>query len=173
MVKIHSTAEVGKKAKIGKNTSIWNESQIRENACIGKNCIIGKNVYIDSGVKIGDCVKIQNNVSIYHGAAIEDGVFIGPHVCLTNDKNPRAVNPDLTLKKGDDWTVSETLIRKGASIGACSVILPGVTIGSFAMIGSGSVVTKDVPDFGLVYGNPAVLKGKVDKHGKIINRSGP
>jgi UDP-2-acetamido-3-amino-2,3-dideoxy-glucuronate N-acetyltransferase len=161
-------AIISKDAEIGKNTKIWHFTQIRENAKIGDNCIIGKNVYIDSGVKIRNNVKIQNNSSIYHGSEIEDGVFIGPHVCLTNDKLPRAITEDGKLKTEKDWKVGKILVKKGASIGAGSIILPDVTIGEFAMVGAGSVVTKDVPDYGLVYGNPAKPQGKVDKSGKKI-----
>tara|TARA_Y100000310_G_scaffold274378_1_gene290357 strand:- start:3302 stop:3808 length:507 start_codon:yes stop_codon:yes gene_type:complete len=159
---------VSKDAKIGKNTKIWHFTQVRENVVVGENCILGKNVYIDHDVKIGNNVKIQNNCSIYHGSEIEDGVFIGPNVCLTNDKTPRAINEDGTLKDNKDWTVDKIKVKKGASIGAGSVLLPGIVIGEFAMIGSGSVVTKDVPDFGLVYGNPAKLEGYVDKNGKKV-----
>ena len=152
---IHPTADVSPNARIGKGTNIWNQAQIRENAQIGDNCIISKNVYIDFDVKIGNNVKIQNNVSIYHGVTIEDGVFIGPHACFTNDKKPRAINPDGTLKKSDDWEVSKILVKKGASIGANSTILPGILIGEFALIGAGSVVTKNVPDYASVIGNPS------------------
>ncbi len=141
--------------------SIWHHAQVREKARIGKNCIISKGVYIDAGVVLEDNVKVQNYVSIYHGVIIEDGVFIGPHVCFTNDLFPRAVNPDGTLKTADDWTVVETRIRRGASIGANSTIRCGVTIGEWAMVGAGSVVTRDVPPYGLVYGNPARLHGFV------------
>lgn len=162
---IHKTAEVSQKAKIGEGTQIWHYVQIREDAQVGDNCILGKNVYIDFGVKIGNNCKIQNNASIFHGSILEDGVFIGPHVILTNDKNPRAINPEGSLKKGSDWEVGEILVKKGASIGAGAVILPGVTIGEFALIGSGAVVTKNVPDFGLVYGNPAQIKGYICKCG--------
>ena len=165
---IHPTAEVSNRAKIGNNTKVWHQCQIREKAVIGDNCILGKNVYIDHSVRIGNNVKVQNNSSIYHGSEIEDGVFIGPHVCLTNDKNPRAINEDEALKGNDDWEAGKILIKKGASIGACSVILPNVAIGQFAMVGAGSVVTKDVPDFGLVYGNPAKLHGYVDKKGNKV-----
>ena len=165
---IHPTADVSKQAEIGKNTKIWHLSQVRENAAIGQNCILGKNVYIDHDVKIGNNVKIQNNSSIYYGSEIEDGVFIGPNVCLTNDKNPRAITEKGKLKRDSDWEVDKILVKKGASIGAGSILLPGITVGEFAMIGSGSVVTKDVPDFGLVYGNPAELKGYVDKKGNKV-----
>ncbi|MQY76335.1 MAG: N-acetyltransferase [Spirochaeta sp.] len=158
---IHESAQVDPGAKIGDNAKIWNWVQIRENAEIGENTIISKSVYIDSGVRIGRNVKIQNNVSVYHGVSIEDGVFIGPHVCFTNDKYPRSINPDGTLKGDDDWRVSETVVKYGSSIGANSTILPGVTIGRFAMIGSGAIVTKDVPDNGLVVGAPGELIGYV------------
>ena len=168
-VKIHPTAEVSDKAQIGEGTQVWNQAQIREGVKIGRNCTISKNAYIDFNVEIGSNVKIQNNASVYHGVTIEDSVFIGPHVCLINDKTPRAINPDGSLKSKSDWEASETRIKKGASIGAGSVILPRIIIGEFAMVGAGSVVTKDVPDYGLVYGNPAKLSGHVDKSGKKQN----
>ncbi len=167
-VKIHSSADVSAKAKIGSNTKIWHQSQVRENAIIGENCILGKNVYIDHDVKIGNNVKIQNNSSVYSGSIIEDGVFIGPHVCLTNDKTPRAITPDGKLKTENDWKVGKITVKKGASVGAGSVVLPGVVVGEFVMVGAGSVVTKDVPNFALVYGNPAKVAGKVDKNGNKI-----
>jgi UDP-2-acetamido-3-amino-2,3-dideoxy-glucuronate N-acetyltransferase len=159
--RIHPTAEVSPRAQIGEGTSIWNQVQVREDAVIGENCILSKDVYVDYGVVIGSNVKVQNGVSIYHGVTIEDGVFVGPHVCFTNDKYPRAVNPDGSLKGGADWQVSETLIRRGAALGARSVILPGVTVGKWAMVAAGAVVTRDVPDYGLVLGHPARLKGFV------------
>ncbi len=158
---IHPTADVSPQAQIGEGTRVWHQVQIRERARIGKNCIIGKNVYIDFDVVIGDNVKIQNNVSVYHGVTIEDGVFVGPHVCFTNDKFPRAINPDGTLKGGSDWEVGKILVKYGASVGASSVVVTGVTIGRFAMVGAGAVVTRDVPDYGLVVGNPARLVGYV------------
>ena len=167
---IHNTAEVSKKAKIGNNTYIWHHSQVRENAKIGNNCIIGKNAYIDHDVEIGNNVKIQNNSSIYYKAMIEDGVFIGPHVILTNDKTPRSIDTKGNLKTDRDWKAETTIVKEGASIGAGSVILPGITIGGHAMIGAGSVVTKNVPDHCLVYGNPAVQKGYACRCGQKITK---
>ena len=154
-VRIHPTADVSDRAEVGRDARIWNEAQVREGARIGIGCVIGKNVYVDFGVSIGANVKIQNNASVYHGVTVEDGVFIGPHVCLTNDRLPRAINRDGTSKSADDWEVSPTTIRYGAALGAASVILPGVTVGRWALVGAGSVVTRDVADHTLVAGNPA------------------
>jgi len=160
-IRVHPTAEVSPDASIGSGTSIWHHAQVREGAVIGSNCIVGKGVYIDSGVSIGNNVKIQNYVSLYMGVSLEDGVFVGPQVCFTNDLRPRAINPDTTLKSAEDWRVSSTRILKGAALGANSTLICGVTIGAWAMIGAGSVVTHDVPDHGLMWGNPARLRGFV------------
>jgi acetyltransferase-like isoleucine patch superfamily enzyme len=160
-VRIHPTADVSPRAQIGEGSSIWHQAQVREGARIGRNCILSKGVYVDAGVILGDNVKVQNYVSIYHGVTIDDGVFCGPHCVFTNDKQPRAINPDSSLKAADDWTLSETRVKTGASIGANAVIVCGVTVGTWAMIGAGSVVTCDVPDHGLVFGNPARLHGFV------------
>jgi UDP-2-acetamido-3-amino-2,3-dideoxy-glucuronate N-acetyltransferase len=159
-IRIHPTADVSEKAIIGEGTSIWHQAQVRE------------------GVHIGDNVKIQNYVSVYHGVTLEDGVFVGPHVCFTNDMNPRAINPDGSLKAADDWVLTRTLVKRGAALGANSTIRCGVTIGEWALVGSGSVVTRDVPDYGLVYGNPARVHGfvctcarpvqKVSLEGKMV-----
>lgn len=167
---IHKTAEIGKNVIIGEDTKVWHYVQIRENVIIGTNCIIGKNVYIDAGIIIGNNCKIQNNCSIYLTTTIEDGVFIGPHVVITNDKNPRAIDSKDNLKSAKDWKAGSVVVKYGASIGAGSIILPNITIGKFAMIGAGSVVSKDIPDFALVYGNPAKVHGKVDKNGLITER---
>ena len=167
-VRIHSTAEVSDRASIGDNTSIWHQCQIREEARIGEKCILGRGVYVDAGVSIGNNVKIQNYVSIYHGVTIEDGVFIGPHVCFTNDMRPRAINPDGSLKATDDWELALTLVKRGAALGANSTIRCGVTIGEWSMVGAGSVVTRDVPDYGLVAGNPARLHGYVCSCGEKL-----
>jgi acetyltransferase-like isoleucine patch superfamily enzyme len=159
---------VSPEAQVGDGTQIWHQCQIREDAKIGKQCIFGKNVYVDFGVRIGDKVKVQNNSSIFHGTVIEDGVFIGPHVILTNDKHPRAVNPDFSLKGNDDWEEAGVTIRRGASLGAGAIVCPGVTIGKFAMVGAGSVVTKNVPDQAVVVGNPARVVGYVCRCGKKL-----
>jgi len=160
-VRIHPTADVSPDAMIGDGTIIWHQAQVREGARLGHGCIVGKGVYIDFGVKIGDHVKIQNYASIYHGAEIEDGVFIGPHVCFTNDNLPRAVNPDGKLKGSGDWEEGHILVQRGASLGANATILPKVVVGEWAMVGAGAVVTKNVPAHGLVVGNPARLVGFV------------
>jgi acetyltransferase-like isoleucine patch superfamily enzyme len=166
---IHSTAEVSDQASIGAGTRIWHQAQVRERANLGTNCIVGKGAYVDFDVTIGSNVKIQNGVYVYHGASLEDGVFLGPGVILTNDKLPRAINSDGTLKSDADWEVSPTLIKCGAAIGAGAIILPGVTVGEWAMAGAGAVVTRDVPDHGLVYGNPARLHGYVCKCGRQLS----
>lgn len=158
---VHPTADVSPQASIGAGTRIWNRAQVREGAVLGANCNIGKDVYIDFDVRIGDNVKVQNSALIYHGATLEDGVFVGPQACLTNDLYPRAINPDGSLKGASDWEVGETVVRYGASIGAGAIIVAGVEIGRFAMIGAGAVVTRDVPAHGLVLGVPARLVGYV------------
>ena len=167
---IHPTADVSPQAAIGPGTRIWHQAQVRERVKLGANCIVGKGVYIDFDVTIGDNVKIQNGAYVYHGATVEDGVFLGPSVILTNDKLPRAINPDGSLKTDADWEVSPTLIRRGASIGAGAVILPGVTIGEFAMVGAGTLVTRDVPHHGLVYGTPARLHGYACRCGRPLTQ---
>ena len=165
---IHPTADVSKRAKIGDNVYIWHQAQVREDASIGDNCILGKNVYIDKAVIIGPNSKIQNNSSIYHGATLEQGVFVGPHCVFTNDKIPRAITAPGKLKLDSDWKEEKILIQEGASIGARTVILPGITIGRWAMIGAGSIVTRDVPNYALAYGSPARVVGQVCKCGRKV-----
>jgi len=165
---IHETANVDKSAMIGKHTKIWDWCRVRENTNIGMYTILGKGVYVDNDFKIGNNVKIQNNVSVYRGVIIKDCVFVGPHVCFTNDKVPRAVTLDEKLKDEGFWSVTPIIVDKGASIGANATILPGVIIGEWSMVGAGSVVTKDVPPYTLVVGNPARVVCSVDKEGNKI-----
>lgn len=159
---IHESSYVDKPSFIGENTKIWHFCHISKNVKIGKNCKLGQNVFIGENVKIGNNVKIQNNVSVYEGVTIEDDVFVGPAVVFTNVLKPRAEYP--VEKKYE-----ETLIKKGASIGANSTIICGNTVDSYAFIGAGSVVTKSVPRNALVYGNPAVIKGRICKCLKTLS----
>lgn len=157
---IHPTANVASDVKIGSGTKVWINSQIRENSKIGTNCIISKDTYIDTNVIIGNNCKIQNSVSVYQGVTIDDDVFIGPNVCFTNDKVPRAFDPE--------WKITPTFVKKGVSIGANATIVCGVTIGEYAMVAAGSVVTKDIEPYSLVMGNPAKHYSYIDKMGNKI-----
>lgn len=158
---IHPTAEVATEAIVGDGCRIWRQAHIREQAVVGAGSTIGAGVYVGAGVRVGRNCKIQNNALLYEGLTLEDGVFVGPQVCFTNDFAPRAVNPDRSLKAAADWQVGQTLVREGASVGAQSVVVTGVTIGQWALVGAGSVVTHDVPHHALVYGQPARIKGWV------------
>ena len=166
---IHPTADVSPKSVIGGGTKIWHYCQVREGAILGENCSLGRGVYIDTGVIIGNNVKIQNDVSVYQGVTLEDGVFCGPHCVFSNDKRPRSIKPDGTIKSSSDWILSKTKVCYGASIGAQAVIVCGIVVGRWAMVGAGSVVTRDVPDYGLVYGNPSRLKGFVCSCGNKLS----
>jgi acetyltransferase-like isoleucine patch superfamily enzyme len=169
---IHPSADVSPLASIGQDTRIWHQAQVREYARLGAQCIVGKGAYIDFGVAIGDKVKIQNGAYLYHGVTVEDGVFIGPGVCFTNDRLPRAITPEGALKSDADWEVGATLVRYGASVGAGAIVLPGVVIGRFALVGAGAVVTKNVPDHGLVVGSPARLIGFVCRCARRLHERG-
>lgn len=158
---IHPTAEVSVHAEIGDGTKIWMNAQVREDVRIGKNCIIGRNVYIENGVTLGDNCKVQNNALLYHSATLEDGVFIGPGVILTNDRVPRAVNRDGSLKTAEDWRAGHIHIGRGASVGAGAIVLTDVVVGAWAMVGSGALVTRNVPAHTLAVGVPARVVGYV------------
>tara|TARA_Y100001970_G_scaffold41431_2_gene51069 strand:+ start:2674 stop:3249 length:576 start_codon:yes stop_codon:yes gene_type:complete len=160
---LHKSSYVDKNVNIGINTKIWHFSHIQSGSKIGENCSIGQNVNIGNNVSIGNNVKIQNNVSVYEGVELEDFVFCGPSMVFTNIKIPRSEFP----QRGTDF-YSKTLVKRSASIGANATIVCGVTIGEYALIGSGAVVTKNVPDYALVVGNPGKVVGWVDKKGNKI-----
>lgn len=162
---ISDTADIASSAVIPSSASVWHYAQIRENARLGENNVIGRGAYIGTGVELGDNCKVQNYALVYEPARLGDGVFIGPAVVLTNDEFPRAINPDGSLKSGADWKAVGVTIGEGAAIGANSTCIAPVQIGKWALVGSGSVVTKDVPDFALVVGNPARRIGWVGKTG--------
>ncbi|MDH8701231.1 UDP-2-acetamido-3-amino-2,3-dideoxy-glucuronate N-acetyltransferase [Dysgonomonadaceae bacterium PH5-43] len=157
----HSSAVIDEGAIIGNNTKIWHFSHIMKDAIIGDNCNIGQNVVISPKVKIGNNVKIQNNVSVYTGVICEDDVFLGPSCVFTNVINPRSF-----IERKDEFKA--TVVKRGASIGANATIVCGVTIGEYAMIGAGAVVTKDVAPYSLIVGNPGRQVGTVDKEGNTV-----
>lgn len=154
-VKILPSADIDDTAILGDGSSIWHLAQIRDGVTLGKNCVIGRGAYIGSGVTLGDNCKVQNYALIYEPATLGTGVFIGPAAVLTNDQYPRAVNADLSLKSGSDWEAVGVTIHEGASVGARAVCVAPLTIGKWALVAAGAVVTKDVPDFALVAGVPA------------------
>lgn len=159
---IHPSSYVDKDVEIGEGTKVWHFCHIQSGAKIGKNCSLGQNVNISNNVIIGDDCKVQNNVSIYEGVELESGVFCGPSCVFTNDLTPRAEYP-----KGQE-NYKKTLIKKGATIGANATVVCGHTIGRYAMVAAGAVVTKDVPDYVLVAGVPARVIGRVDEAGNRI-----
>jgi UDP-2-acetamido-3-amino-2,3-dideoxy-glucuronate N-acetyltransferase len=151
---VHETACVDQPCEIGAGTKIWHFSHVMAHASIGSGCTIGQNVFIASRVRIGNNVKIQNNVSVYEGVCLEDDVFCGPSMVFTNIATPRSA---FTRNRSENYAA--TLVKRGASIGANATIVCGYTIGKHAFVGAGAVVTKDVPDFTVVYGNPARDRG--------------
>jgi acetyltransferase-like isoleucine patch superfamily enzyme len=164
----HETADVAGSASIAPGSKIWHYAQVREYAVLGENCVVGRGAYVGTGVEIGDNCKIQNYALVYEPAKLGRGVFIGPAVVLTNDHFPRAINGDGTPKSPDDWHPVGVDIREGASIGASATCVAPIVIGRWALVGSGSVVVKDVPDFALVVGSPARRIGWVGKSGQPL-----
>jgi UDP-2-acetamido-3-amino-2,3-dideoxy-glucuronate N-acetyltransferase len=160
---LNEHAVVDEGVEIGENTKIWHFSHIQKGAKIGKNCVLGQNVNIGNNVKIGNFVKIQNNVSVYEGVELEDYVFCGPSMVFTNIIDPRSKYPQV----GAQYYI-KTLVKEGASLGANSTIVCGHTIGRFAFVGAGAVVTKDIPNFALVVGNPARIVGWLSEAGKSL-----
>lgn len=160
----HETVYVDENVEIGEGTKIWHFSHIQKGATIGRNCVLGQNINVGSNVVIGNFCKIQNNVSIYEGVTLEDYVFCGPSMVFTNILNPRCKYPQV----GSEFYI-KTLVKEGASIGANATILCGHTIGRYAMIGAGAVVTKDIPDFALVVGIPAIIVGWYSEAGEKLN----
>ena len=159
---VHESSYIDDGVEIGKDTKVWHFCHVQEGAAIGSGCTLGQNVNVSNNVVIGNNVKIQNNVSVYEGVEIEDGVFCGPSCVFTNDLTPRAKYP-----KGKE-NYKKTLVREGASIGANATIVCGHTIGTYAMIAAGAVVTRDVGDYEMVAGVPAVKVGQVDEMGNIV-----
>ena len=162
---IHKSSFLDENVTIGAKTKIWHFSHIQSGAVIGDGCSLGQNVNIGNNVKIGNHVKIQNNVSVYEGVELEDYVFCGPSMVFTNIKLPRSEFP----QKGSE-NYQKTIIKKSASIGANATIICGVTVGEYAIIGSGAVVTKDVPPYSLIVGNPGRVVGRVDKRGNKVEK---
>lgn len=159
---VHESSYIDDNVLIGANTKIWHFCHIQTGAQIGENCVLGQNVNVSNHVKIGNNVKIQNNVSVYEGVELEDGVFCGPSCVFTNDLNPRADYPKGSAK------YKNTLVKKGASIGANATIICGHIIGEYAMVAAGAVVTKDIEPYTMVAGVPAKVIGKVNKEGEIV-----
>ncbi len=169
---VHATADVAESATIGEGSKVWHYAQVRENAVLGADCIVGRGAYVGTGVTMGDACKVQNYALVYEPATLGHGVFIGPAVVLTNDHFPRAINPDGSLKSASDWDAVGVDIAEGASIGAHATCVAPVRIGRWALVGSGSVVIRDVPDFAIVVGNPARRVGWAGKSGHPLEDAG-
>lgn len=170
--RVLESADVDPTARLGDGTTVWHLAQVRDGVVVGDECIIGRGAYLGSGVVLGDRCKVQNHALVYEPAVVEDGVFLGPAVVLTNDTFPRAVNPDGTLKSAHDWTPVGVTVRRGASVGARAVCVAPVTIGRWATVAAGAVVTRDVPDFALVAGVPARRIGWVGRAGQRLVDAG-
>jgi acetyltransferase-like isoleucine patch superfamily enzyme len=171
-VTIHSSAVVETGADVDLTVTAWRGAHIREGAVVGSHTSLGQYVYVGPGARIGSDCKIQNGAYVYEPAVVEDGVFVGPRVVLTNDRNPRAIMPDGRRKGADDWDAVGVTIRRGASIGAGAVCVAPIEIGQWACVAAGAVVVKDVPPFALVAGVPARRVGWVGRSGTPLQRSG-
>jgi len=165
-------ADVHPDAVLGEGTSVWNQATVREHAVLGRSCVVGRGAYLGPGVTVGDNVKIQNYALVYEPASLGDGVFVGPAVVFTNDLNPRAVTPEGRLKTAEDWDAVGVTVLEGGSVGARAVCVAPVTIGRWAMVAAGAVVTRDVPDFALVAGVPARRLGWVGRAGVRLTDDG-
>lgn len=170
---ISAEAKIDDGARIASDCIIWAYTHIRSGASVGAGSTIGENVYVGPGVQIGGGCKIQNGVLLYEPAVIEDGVFLGPGTIFTNDRIPRATNPDMSLKSAEDWEKQGVFVGQGASIGAGSVCIAPVRVGKWSMVGAGAVVTRDVPDHALVVGNPAKRISWIDRTGIPLKKIGP
>ncbi len=170
---VQQTADVDSLAVLGPGTKVWHLAQIRENAHLGRGCIVGRGAYVGPGVIIGDNVKLQNYALVYEPARLGDGVFVGPAAVLANDLYPRSVDTAGRLKHPADWSASGVVVERGASLGARVVVVPGRTIGCWAMVAAGAVVTHDVPDFALVAGVPAHQIGWVGRAGHRLTADAP
>ncbi|MER7414481.1 acyltransferase [Streptomyces cacaoi] len=166
-------AQVSERAAVGDGTTVWELAQVREDAVLGEECVIGRGAYIGTGVRVGARSKVQNHALVYEPAQLGEGVFIGPAVVLTNDRNPRAVAADGSPKRAGDWEPVGVRVGRGASLGARAVCVAPVRIGRWAMVAAGAVVTADVPDFALVVGVPARRIGWVGRSGERLRALGP
>ncbi|WP_289017121.1 acyltransferase [uncultured Ornithinimicrobium sp.] len=170
--RIVDSADVSPEATIGEGSSVWHLAQVREGAVLGAGCVVGRGAYVGTGVRMGDHCKLQNYALVYEPAELGDGVFVGPAAVLTNDTFPRAINPDGSLKSAADWQAVGVRIGRGASIGARAVCVAPVTVGEWATVAAGAVVTRDVPAHALVVGVPARQVGWVGTAGHPLQESG-
>jgi acetyltransferase-like isoleucine patch superfamily enzyme len=168
---VHESAVVHPSVVVPEGAKIWAFAHVREGVILGENCVIGRNVYVGPGVRIGKNCKIQNDSQIYEPAELGDGVFVGPGVILTNDKNPRAVNPDGSQKSVEDWHPVGVTVLEGASLGAGSICIAPLTVGRWSVVAAGSIITKGPQAFGLYVGTPARFVGWVGRAGFPLNSS--
>jgi acetyltransferase-like isoleucine patch superfamily enzyme len=171
-VRVASDADVHPDAVLGEGTAVWKGATVREGAVLGRSCTVGRGAYIGPGVTVGDNVKIQNHALVYEPASLGDGAFVGPAAVFTNDLNPRSVTPEGRLKTAEDWHAVGVTVLEGGSVGARAVCVAPVTVGRWAMVAAGAVVTRDVPDFALVAGVPARRLGWVGRAGVRLAEDG-